>query len=103
MRVSAAPLDNQRAFMEWLVSRTGTQAELARRSSLGTDVISDYVRGENEPKLGNILKMLRAAEVVIEGAPEREDLAEEAVRVLRRLEAELLDARSPAQASRVDV
>lgn len=63
-----APLDDPRAFMEWLVSRAGSQAELARRAELLASTISDYVRGENEPGLVNVLKMMRAAEARLDGA-----------------------------------
>ena len=87
---SAAPLEDPRAFMEWLVSRVGTQAELARRSGLLPATVSDYVRGENEPKLTNVLKHLRGGGVRNEGMPEQADPLEEAVQVLRRLEAALL-------------
>lgn len=85
----AAPLDDPRAFMEWLVARTGGQAELGRRSEIAPATISDYVRGENEPKLTNVLKMLRGADVAIEGMPERPDLMAEVARVLGRVETHL--------------
>lgn len=87
---AAAPLDDPKAFMEWLINRTGSQASLARLAGLGTDTVSDYVRGVNEPKLTNTLKMLRAADVRIEGMPDRPDPLEEAIRILRRLEQDLL-------------
>ena len=64
-----APLDDPRAFMEWLVARVGSQAELARRAELLPSTVSDYVRGQNEPGLVNVLKMMRAADVRFEGAP----------------------------------
>lgn len=64
-----APLDDPRAFMEWLVDRVGSQAELARRAEMLPSTVSDYVRGENEPKLPNVLKMMRAAEARLDGAP----------------------------------
>lgn len=67
--------------MAWLVARAGSQAELARKSELLPATISDYVRGENEPKLTNVLKMLRGLRVQIEGMEPRPDpidgLAEE--------------------------
>lgn len=90
----AAPLDDPRAFMEWLVSRAGSQAELGRRAGISPDTISDYVRGKNQPLLENALKLLRAADVRIEGMPDRPDPLVEAVRVLHRLEIELLDEAS---------
>ena len=99
----AAPLDDSRAFMEWLVGRVGSQAELARRAALLPETVSDYVRGENEPKLTNVLKLLRGADVRIEGMPEREDPMEEAIRVLRHLEAELLSDSSPPPGGSEDV
>lgn len=95
----AAPLDDPRSFMEWLVSRTGGQAELGRRSEIAPATISDYVRGENEPKLPNVLKMLRGADVVIEGMPERPDQMEAIVRVLERVETHLERLDPPANGS----
>lgn len=69
MSEKPAPLDDPRAFMEWLVTQCGSQAELARRAEMLSSTISDYVRGKNEPKLPNILKMMRAAEARLDGAP----------------------------------
>lgn len=90
---AAAPLDDPRSFMAWLVERAGSQAELARRSGLLPATISDYVRGENEPKLTNVLKMLRGLEIRIEGMPERDGqlaraltMLDEATDLLRRAE-----------------
>lgn len=94
---TAAPLDDSQSFMEWVVARAGSQAELARRTGLGTDAISDYVRGVHDPQLTNVLRMLRAVEVKIEGMPDRPDLAEETVVLLRDLRAYLDgDSRPPS-------
>lgn len=85
----AAPLDDPRAFMEWLVSRAGSQAELARRSALGNDQVSNYVRGVNEPKLPTVLAMMRAARALLDDAPlqHQERVLEELVDVLDDLTA----------------
>jgi transcriptional regulator with XRE-family HTH domain len=97
-----APLDDPLAFMEWLVEQAGSQAELGRLSGLLPSTVSDYVRGENEPKLTNVLKMMRAVEALLQGAPPQEEVrlreahAAEVERFRRlndRLEAEL--ARPP--------
>lgn len=77
--------------MEWLVGRAGSQAELARRTGLGTDAVSDYVRGVHDPQLTNVLRMLRAVEVRIEGMPERPDRTEEMIVLLRDLRAFLMN------------
>ena len=74
--MGAAPLEDPEKFMEWLVSRAGKQAELARRAELAAETISDYVRGVHEPQLTNVLKMLRAVDVKIEGMPRQPDRLE---------------------------
>lgn len=74
MTGNAAPLDDPRAFMEWLVQKAGSQAELARRSELLSSSVSDYVRGENEPGLPNVLKMMRGADALLVGAPPQEEV-----------------------------
>lgn len=104
MNGKPAPLDDPRAFMEWLVSRAGSQAELARRAGLLSSTISDYVRGENEPGLRNILKMMRAAEARLDGAPlqqvaaAEEELAIQVARLRRLNDAYEGAAEPPRQA-----
>lgn len=90
MKRKAAPLDDPRAFLEWLVAQAGSQSKLASASGILASTVSDYVRGENEPRLPNVLKMMRGAGARLDGAPLQaaaslqEELAEELAR-LRRL------------------
>jgi len=46
-----------------------TQVELARRSGIAQNVISDYERGKREPSFGAVDALLAAAGVTIEFTP----------------------------------